>query len=132
MVNNNSIYLKEMRWALAFLWLVSALLPFVPSVQKVGLDELNRFGFANEFVLPLMFIAIFTDVLCCYLALCIARPWAWAFQMAVVVSYTLLLSYAHPTLWLDPFGALLKNVPIVTAMYLLMRADAMQVNKTQG
>ena len=39
------------------------------------------------------------------------RLLAWV-QLTVVVGYTLGLSVLDPSLWLDPFGALLKNLPI--------------------
>lgn len=37
-------------------------------------------------------------------------------QLAVVLGYTLVLGVALPRLWLDPLGALLKNLPILLAI----------------
>jgi uncharacterized protein YbjT (DUF2867 family) len=37
-------------------------------------------------------------------------------QVVVVLSYTLGLSVLAPVLWLDPFGALLKNLPVLAAI----------------
>ena len=34
-------------------------------------------------------------------------------QLVVVLSYTLGLTLLAPALWLDPFGALLKNLPVL-------------------
>jgi hypothetical protein len=34
-------------------------------------------------------------------------------QFLVVVGYTIGLTLALPDLWADPFGALLKNIPIL-------------------
>ncbi len=34
-------------------------------------------------------------------------------QLLTVLVYTIVLSIAHPQLWLDPFGPLLKNIPIL-------------------
>jgi uncharacterized protein YbjT (DUF2867 family) len=39
-----------------------------------------------------------------------------AVQAAVVLGYTLGLSALDPSLWFDPFGALLKNLPILAAI----------------
>lgn len=45
------------------------------------------------------------------------RPRALAaLQLAVVGGYTVLLGVLVPGLWLDPFGALLKNLPILGAI----------------
>jgi DoxX-like family len=37
-------------------------------------------------------------------------------QFAVVVVYTVLATFVVPALWLDPFGSLLKNLPILAAI----------------
>jgi hypothetical protein len=34
-------------------------------------------------------------------------------QVAIVAAYTLLLGIAIPELWSDPFGPLLKNLPLL-------------------
>ena len=39
-----------------------------------------------------------------------------AVQVSVVVGYTLGLSMLAPSLWLDPYGALLKNLPMLVAI----------------
>lgn len=41
-------------------------------------------------------------------------------QLAVVSGYTVLLGVLAPGLWLDPFGALLKNLPILAAIGVWM------------
>jgi hypothetical protein len=40
-------------------------------------------------------------------------------QLAVVAGYTAGLSLAQPALWVDPFGPLLKNLPIMVAIMVL-------------
>lgn len=40
------------------------------------------------------------------------------FQLITVVGYTALLSWAMPSLWLDPLGPLLKNVPLLLLMWV--------------
>lgn len=45
------------------------------------------------------------------------RPRAVALgQLAVVAGYSLGLSLIAPTLWLDPFGGLLKNLPVLALL----------------
>lgn len=39
-----------------------------------------------------------------------------AIQLAIVGGYTILLTALAPALWLEPFGALLKNLPIIVAI----------------
>jgi len=54
--------------------------------------------------------------------LLLLRPSAIAYRLAMagVVGMTLLASVLVPTLWLDPFGALLKNLPVLALLALLM------------
>ncbi|GGF45329.1 hypothetical protein GCM10011611_59720 [Aliidongia dinghuensis] len=46
-------------------------------------------------------------------------------QLVAVLGYTIGLGLLAPALWLDPFGALLKNLPILAAILALgaMEAD---------
>ncbi len=43
-----------------------------------------------------------------------------ALQLALVFTYTVVFSVAMPGLWADPFGPLLKNVPILVAISVWM------------
>ncbi len=47
----------------------------------------------------------------------------WLAQIAVIGFYTAALTIVAPQLWTDPFGSLVKNLPIV-AMLLLLSASA--------
>ena len=49
------------------------------------------------------------------------RPGAFTYRLAAagVAGMTLLASALMPTLWLDPFGALLKNLPVLALLILL-------------
>jgi hypothetical protein len=47
------------------------------------------------------------------------RPRAlWTLQIAVVLVYTLIISAFMPQLWLEPFGPVAKNVPILALLLL--------------
>ncbi|MCP4038762.1 MAG: SDR family oxidoreductase [bacterium] len=44
-------------------------------------------------------------------------------QLAMIVFYTSFLSATSPELWLDPFGPLSKNLPLIGAVLALMAVD---------
>lgn len=46
----------------------------------------------------------------------------WLLQLAVMVFYTAALSWVAPQLWTDPFGALVKNLPLAIVLLALMAA----------
>lgn len=56
----------------------------------------------------------------------LARPGALAYRVAAtgVVAMTVLATAIAPALWLDPFGALLKNLPVIALLLMLSRKEA--------
>jgi len=103
------------RLTLAALWLVSGVLglatpaasfvPGLPLPDPLAIALIRGFGLAD-------------------LALGIAllrnwRPGAIAkTQIALVLAYTAGLTFLAPALWLDPYGGLLKNLPILALMLI--------------
>ena len=55
----------------------------------------------------------------------LARPGALAYRVAAlgVIAMTALATLLVPALWLDPFGALLKNLPVLALLALLARQE---------
>lgn len=47
----------------------------------------------------------------------------WLAQLLVVAFYTVTLSVVAPQLWVDPFGPLVKNLPIVAVLTALVAMD---------
>ena len=45
---------------------------------------------------------------------------AAASMLFMLIVYTLFLGIALPTLWLEPFGSLLKNLPLIPAVLILL------------
>ena len=50
-------------------------------------------------------------------------PGLWSAQIAVVVVYTLIISFTLPRLWLEPFGPVVKNLPILALLVLLQQLE---------
>jgi uncharacterized protein YbjT (DUF2867 family) len=101
------------RAVLILLWLASAWLSLFHGseatralVAALGLPE----GFGG----PLRIGACLADVAIAALLLFDRRArWSTAVQLAAVAGYTLVIGIALPSLWLDPLGPLLKNLPIL-------------------
>jgi hypothetical protein len=43
--------------------------------------------------------------------------------MALVAAYTLIITFFMPEFWLEPFGPVLKNVPILAMLWLLHQLE---------
>lgn len=102
------------RLVLAAMWLASAALGlFLPAAEF-----LPRFGALPGWLLEIMARA--GGVADLMLGLALLRDWrplrvAQA-QIALVAAYTAGLTLIAPGLWLDPFGGLLKNLPVLALL----------------
>jgi hypothetical protein len=47
----------------------------------------------------------------------------WLVQIALVLVYTAIISVRLPEFWLEPFGPVTKNVPLLAALWLLYELD---------
>lgn len=102
-----------LRTVLVLLWLGSALAGVLAPVASYAIVDaaFSSLGLPSR---PLALAFSGVDLLIAVALLARWRPrWMAAIQLAVVGGYTILLTVLAPTLWLDPFGALLKNLPIL-------------------
>jgi hypothetical protein len=103
------------RLALAAMWLVSAGL----GLMLPASDFLSRLGTALP---PEALVAMARAGGLADLALGLAMLRNWAplrvaqAQIALVLAYSLGLTVLAPDLWLDPFGGLLKNLPVLALL----------------
>jgi uncharacterized protein YbjT (DUF2867 family) len=51
------------------------------------------------------------------------RYWLWLMQAAVILFYTAVISWRLPEFWLHPYGPLLKNLPMLAAIWLLFELE---------
>jgi hypothetical protein len=112
------------RYALAFLWIFSALTSvfFAPQIGYDILAKANIIG-------PLADLAIygggFADLLLGLwllstkqLRLCCLA------QITLILSYTLLLSMIDASYWLHPFGPVTKNIPVLVLILFVYQSSA--------
>lgn len=105
-----------LRLALVVMWLGSAAVGLLaPVASYAAVDAvLTNLG------LPTRAVAIAFSVLDLLIAVALLARWnvhlLAALQLVVVAGYTAVLTILAPSLWFDPFGALLKNVPILVTI----------------
>jgi uncharacterized protein YbjT (DUF2867 family) len=107
-----------LRLALALLWIGSGivgLLQPASMVQGIG----AAIGLGSGASLAVASTTSLLDIMIGGAILFRWRPGLLAaIQLVVVLAYTIALSLGQPGLWLDPFGPLLKNLPILAAVLL--------------
>lgn len=105
-----------LRVALAFMWLGSAVVGLLAPVSSYAVVDaaLTTLG------LPARALAVAFSMLDLLIAAALLVRWnvrlLTVIQLIVVAGYTAVLTVLAPALWLDPFGALLKNLPILVAI----------------
>ena len=108
-----------LRLAIALMWLASATVGGMvlgPWAEILAV----RTGLEPEHAYALLGAACFMDFAIALLVLARWHPVTLAaFQVAVILGYTVVLSAIQPALWLDPFGALLKNLVVIPAVLAL-------------
>lgn len=110
-----------LRWSIAATWLISGLSGLLHRA------DLARHFMVLGFALPSL--CIWTS---CLLDVAIGaallgrlwRRWIAIWQIAVVMVYTLIVTIADPSLWLAPFGPLLKNIPFLVAILVLAALES--------
>lgn len=108
-----------LRVALAVLWIGSGLVGFLtPLVRSETLFA--SAGVPAGTVRPLVWAASALDLILGAMALIAWRPpVAAALMCASVVIYTVFVGVVFPSLWLEPFGGLLKNLPLIPATLIM-------------
>ena len=106
--------------SLAILWLASGLLGFMTPDAFVA-PYVRAFGLPEGIVPWIGPVTGLWDLLLAGLILARRRVIGTGLmQLATVGAYSLGISLATPGLWLDPFGALLKNIPILALILVWM------------
>lgn len=120
------------RVALAFVCLASAALPIVRpeifSEVTQPMTLLQSIGLEGEAARWAYYAMLALNLVCVGLALTARSCLAWSTLAAVLVGYSVGLGLAIPRLWLDPFGPLLQNLPILAWIAAL----ALLTHKQEG
>jgi uncharacterized protein YbjT (DUF2867 family) len=119
-----SWWLPLARLGVAFMWFIAAIVSAGPYPVEASIQLLRDIG-ASASLAPLLLVgAISIDLAFGVLTLLPRRArWLWPLQIAVVCVYTAILSWRLPELWLEPFGPVAKNIPILILLFLLWQLE---------
>ena len=60
------------------------------------------------------------------------RRWLWLTQLSVIAGYTAIITLFLPEQWLHPYGPVLKNLPLLAAIWLLYVIEHDQADDRPG
>ncbi|MBQ4855933.1 NAD(P)H-binding protein [Rhodanobacter sp. B2A1Ga4] len=112
--------LPLLRVSIAVLWLGSGVVGWLTPPAEVAVAAPGSSLSAGS-LLALARATASIDLLLGALCLLHWRPrWVLGAMLAMLLGYTLGIGIAWPAHWLDPFGGLLKNLPLIAALALLL------------
>ncbi|HET9864846.1 MAG TPA: SDR family oxidoreductase [Steroidobacteraceae bacterium] len=116
--------LPLLRLTVAFMWLIAGIVSLVPGSFEHGLALLRDIGIPASLAPVVLGCASGLDIALGLLTLAPRRlPLLWVAQILVVLGYTSIISVFLPALWLEPFGPVAKNVPILALLVLLWQLE---------
>lgn len=117
--------LPLLRVSVALVWIATGIVSMGVYPVADSLALLARVGLHGTAALVALYAAAALD-----LALGIAtllarrRRWLYRVQAAVILAYTAIITAWLPEFWLHPYGPVLKNLPLLVALWLLHEFDA--------
>lgn len=116
--------LPLLRTTVALVWIATGVVSLGVYPIADSLALLERVGLTGTSAIVALIVAALLD-----LALGVAtlwpgrRRWLYAVQMGVIVAYTVIITAWLPEFWLHPYGPVLKNLPLLAALWLLYEMD---------
>jgi hypothetical protein len=113
-----------LRTAVALVWIVTGIVSL--GLYPVGdsLALLARVGLHGSAALGAVYIAAVLDLALGVATLVLRRRrWLYALQALVILGYTAIITIRLPEYWLHPYGPVLKNLPLLAALWMLHALD---------
>ncbi len=114
---------RQIRLSLAVVWIVTGVLSLGIYPQQDSLSLLARIGIAGTPALAALYLGSTVDIVVGFMTLLAPGKTLWKVQAFIIIIYTLVISVGLPEFWLHPFGPILKNIPILTLLWLLYKNE---------
>ncbi len=112
-----------LRIALAMVWIGSALVSAAAYPRTASLALLGRLGLHGLAANSALYGACVLDFGLGFATLLKPGRTLWLVQMLVVLAYSAVIAVALPEFLIEPFGPVLKNVPILAMLFLLFSEE---------
>lgn len=116
--------LPLLRISIALVWLVTGIVSLWVYPIADSLELLHRVGVPAELGPTMLYGAAGLDFAfgAATLVLRKRRP-LWLMQMALILFYTAVITLHLPEFWAHPYGPILKNLPMLAAIWLLYQLE---------
>ena len=101
------------RAVLAIIWLVTGILSLGVFPQQESLALLKQAGLHGTDALVALYGAAGLNIVLGVLTVVYPTRMLWRVQAMLVLAYSVIITFSLPQYWLHPFGAILKNLPVL-------------------
>jgi hypothetical protein len=117
--------LPLLRVSIAAVWIWTGIVSFGLFPAESSYDLLARVGVSATLAPVMLYGAALLDLAFGFATLLMKqRTRLWQLQFALILGYTMIISFKLPEFWLHPYGPLSKNLPMLAAIYLLYTLEA--------
>jgi uncharacterized protein YbjT (DUF2867 family) len=111
--------LPLLRISIALVWLWTAAVSFGIYPKEESLDLLARTGVPTSLQTFMLYSAAGLDLVLGIATLMFAHRAVWLVQIVLILVYTVIIVIKLPEFLLHPYAPILKNLPMLTALYML-------------
>ncbi|MDB5727825.1 MAG: dehydrogenase [Noviherbaspirillum sp.] len=116
--------LPLLRTSIALVWIITGIVSLGLYPVQDSYALLARVGITGMLAPVMLYGAALMDLAFGIATLVMTRRrWLWLAQLAAIVFYTAIISWKLPEFWLHPYGPLLKNLPMIAAIWLLLEME---------
>jgi uncharacterized protein YbjT (DUF2867 family) len=121
--------LPMLRISIALVWIWTGIVSLGLYPTQDSYELLARVGVGPALAPLMLYGAAVLDLLVGLATLVMSRlGWLWLLQLAVILGYTVIITFKLPEFWLHPYGPLSKNLVMLAAIYLLYTLEARRWN----
>lgn len=111
--------LPVLRISLGLVWIITGIISFGIYPVSDSYVLLSRVGVSGWLAPWMLYGAAALDVTIGVALLFIRKKWIWGLQIAVIIAYSALIAWKLPEFMVHPYGPVLKNLPMLAAIWLL-------------
>jgi uncharacterized protein YbjT (DUF2867 family) len=116
--------LPILRYSIALMWIVTAFVSVFAYPTHESYRLLERVGVAAAIAPFALYGAAVLDLALGVGVLVLQkRRWLWLLQAVLVLFYSVVIAMRLPEFWAHPYGPLLKNIPMLVAIWLLYELE---------
>ena len=116
--------LPLLRVSIALVWLITGIVSLWVYPIADSLELLHRVGVPTALGPTMLYGAAGLDFVFGVATLALRkRRLLWLMQMALIVFYSVLITLFLPEFWAHPYGPILKNLPMLAAIWLLYQLE---------